>query len=236
MVLQMRYGPRWWWRAVRSPLGQKLIRYCLGSVVTTIISFAVLSVSYGVLHLWGAVADTVLANVVATVPGYWLNRTWTWGRTGRSDPWREVVPYWVLSLLGIGISMATAELAGSLARSHHLHALAATALVDGANLVAWSGVFVGKYLLFDRMFQSVATAMEGRGTSGSTTAPAPEPVGVGAEASGSEGLVPAGLVVGEPGVEGGLMGELAGEPLLLTAGQREASESVPPSQVAAGGR
>ncbi len=224
-MLQMRYGPAWWWRAARSPLGQKLIRYCLGSVVTTVISFTVLSVSYGVLHLWDAVADTLLANIVATVPGYWLNRTWTWGRTGRSDPWREVVPYWVLSLLGIAISMGTADLAGRLATSHHLPALAATALVDGANLVAWSGVFVGKYLLFDRMFRGVAEAMDQRAGRGVATA---------LRALEVEGRMEPGLEAASPAVVGEPIGLLRLPGALEDTGV--GSELDPPAEAAVGGR
>lgn len=137
----------------RSPLGIKLYRYVMGSVITTIVSFSVLTLVYGVFRWWTAVPSTVVANVVATVPAYWLNRTWTWGKVGRSDPWREVIPFWVLSVLGIVISMGTAALAEDVARSHHLGHLAAIVVVDGANLLAYGGVFIAKYVLFERLFR-----------------------------------------------------------------------------------
>ncbi len=139
-----------WW--LRSPQGVKYTRYFLGSVITTVISFLTLTILYGVVHRWGAVTCTVIANVVATVPAYWLNRTWTWGKTGKSDTWREVVPFWVASLAGIAISMVTAAWAADLARAHHFHRLGQTVLVDGANLAAYGVLFIGKYLLFERLF------------------------------------------------------------------------------------
>ncbi len=148
---------------LRSPLGIKLYRYFMGSVITTVVSFVVLTLVYGVLRLWGAVPSTVFANVVATVPAYWLNRTWTWGKSGRSDVWREVVPFWVLSILGIVISMGTAAGAADLARSHHLGHLSAIALVDGANLAAYGVLFVGKYLVFERLFRVAEALRTGRG-------------------------------------------------------------------------
>lgn len=151
-MLRMGYIPRRCWAFYRSPLGKKLYRYVMGSVITTVISFGVLTLVYGVLHLWGAVLSTVFANVVATVPAYWLNRTWTWGKGGRSDPWGEVMPFWVLSIIGIAASMGTAQIASDLTRQHHLEGLTATILVDAANLVAYGVLFVGKYLVFNRLF------------------------------------------------------------------------------------
>jgi putative flippase GtrA len=139
-----------WW--LQSSQGVKYTRYFLGSVITTVISFLTLTILYGVVHRWGAVTCTVIANVVATIPAYWLNRTWTWGKTGKSDTWREVVPFWVASLAGIAISMVTAAWAADLARAHHLHRLGQTVLVDGANLAAYGVLFIGKYLLFERLF------------------------------------------------------------------------------------
>lgn len=160
-MLRMRYGLAWLWAFYRSPQGKKLYRYVMGSVITTIVSFAVLTLVYGVFRWWGAVASTVFANVVATVPAYWLNRTWTWGKGGRSDLWREVMPFWVLSIAGIAISMGTADLAAAFGRAHDLHHLVELVVVDGANLAAYGVLFVGKYLVFDRLFrlaESVRTA------------------------------------------------------------------------------
>lgn len=145
----------------RSPLGVKLFRYVMGSVITTVVSFGVLTVAYA-LHWWGAVPSTVFANVVATVPGYWLNRNWTWGKGGRSDPWREVAPFWVLSVLGIALSMGTASFAASAAQTHHLGHLTAIVVVDGANLAAYGILFVGKYLAFERLFRAAAAMRAAR--------------------------------------------------------------------------
>jgi len=141
-----------WW--LRTPQGVKYTRYFLGSVITTVISFVTLTILFGVVHRWGAVTCTVIANVVATIPAYWLNRTWTWGKTGRSDTWREVLPFWVACLAGIAISMVTAAMAADFARVHHIHRFGQTVLVDGANLAAYGVLFIGKYLLFERLFLS----------------------------------------------------------------------------------
>ena len=61
-----------------------------------------------------AVAANVVANVVATVPSYVLNRRWVWGRGGRSHFWREVMPFWVLSFIGLAFSSPPVWLASEL--------------------------------------------------------------------------------------------------------------------------
>ena len=38
------------------------------------------------------VPANILANVLATIPSYWLNRRWVWGKGGKSHFWREVGP------------------------------------------------------------------------------------------------------------------------------------------------
>lgn len=187
-------------RFCRSPLGVKLFRYVMGSVITTVVSFGVLTVVYGVLGWWGAVPSTVFANVVATIPAYWLNRTWTWGKVGRSDPWREVIPFWVLSVLGIVISMGTAEVAAGLAHSHHFGHLLTTVVVDGANLAAYGILFVGKYVVFQRLFRAAEAVRSARVPAtvpASAVADEPVPATVGGGAV--PGLLHAGRPHGSPG-------------------------------------
>lgn len=141
------------WRYYRSPQGTKLYRYVMGSVITTIVSFGVLTLVYGVFRWWSAVPSTLFANLVATVPAYYLNRSWTWGKYGKSDIWREVVPFWVISVLGIVVSMGTAALASDFSHAHGFHHFGSTVVVDGANLVAFGVMWVGKYLFFQKMFK-----------------------------------------------------------------------------------
>ena len=70
----------------------KVLRYSLVSLVSIAVSQSVLMVAFGMLH-WTASAANVVACAVATVPSYYLNRCWAWGRRGRSHLWREVVPF-----------------------------------------------------------------------------------------------------------------------------------------------
>ena len=140
------------WRLYHTPSGKKMFRYAAVSVVSTIISFSLLGLFFGVFRLWSEVPDTVLANMIASVPAYYLNRTWSWGKTGRSHLTREVLPFWAMSIAGISLSILTASYAHHLSNAYHLHHFGRTVLVEGANTGAFGILWVLKFLLFNRLF------------------------------------------------------------------------------------
>src|ERR1700732_1698557 len=120
------------WRFSRTPEGLKLVRYSLVSLISALTSLVILTIVFGVLRLWSEVVSTLFANVMAGIPSYSLNRRWVWGKSGRSHIWREILPFWVMSITGIGFALYTASLARNFAYTHHLHHLAQTVLVVGA--------------------------------------------------------------------------------------------------------
>ena len=132
--------------------GKKIFRYSMVSVISTGVSFTVLFLVYGVGRLWTEVPSTVFANVVATFPSYWLNRSWAWGKSGRSHLVKEVIPFWALAALGITFSIVGASVARHLG-IHHSH-LVRTVLVLFANLASFGIFWVAKLALFNRLFQS----------------------------------------------------------------------------------
>jgi putative flippase GtrA len=141
------------WRLYHTPAGKRLFRYVAQSAITTLFSFALLGLVYGLFKLWTEVPSTVFANVVSTVPSYFLNRNWVWGKSGRSHLMKEVVPFWATSVAGILLSILTASEARHLGLTEfpHHHGLR-TALVEGANLFAFGVLWILKFLIFNRLF------------------------------------------------------------------------------------
>lgn len=146
------------WRFARTPEGLKLVRYTAVSIISALTSLVILTFVYGVLRLWGEVFSTLFANVMAGIPSYFLNRQWVWKKGGRSHIWREIVPFWVMSLTGIGFALLTASWAHDFANEHHLQHLARTALVVGANVGAFGLLWVLKFLILNRLFAQIADA------------------------------------------------------------------------------
>lgn len=149
------------WRFSRTPDGVKVVRYTLVSVISALVSLLVLTIVFGVLRLWSEVYSTLFANIMAGIPSYILNRRWVWGRSGRSHIWREIVPFWVMSIIGILFALYTASLAHDYANSHHLHHLARTVLVVGANIAAFGVLWLLKFIILNRLFAEIADAEVG---------------------------------------------------------------------------
>lgn len=144
----------------KSHQGRKLIRFTSVSVISTLVSQGLILILYGITRWMGVVEATVVANCLATVPAYNLNRRWTWGKTGRSHLWKEVAPFWAMSALGIAGSFfmslaAKAIVNGSyfVHHGHHAHHVLATLIVMAANFLAFAIFWVLKLLVFNRIFR-----------------------------------------------------------------------------------
>lgn len=140
------------WQKRDTPQAKQLFRYSAVSVVSTAVSFGVLAIVFGVLHLFGEIGSTVFANVCATIPSYYLNRKWVWGKGGRSHLLKEIVPFWCMSAIGIVVSIGGAAVARHLGIEHHLSHLQQTVVVLAANVTSFGVFWILKYLVFNRLF------------------------------------------------------------------------------------
>ena len=134
------------------PSSVKLIKYAGVSLVSTIVSQVTLILVFGVFHLMSEVPANILANVLATVPSYVLNRRWVWGKSGKSHFWKEVAPFWILSFVGLAFSSLAVWIAGDIARSHGLSHGATALLVNLANLMSFAILWIVKFVIYNKLF------------------------------------------------------------------------------------
>jgi len=133
--------------------GKKLIRFTSVSVISTLVSQGLIVIFYGLTKWMGVVEATVVANCLATIPAYNLNRRWTWGKSGRSHIVKEVMPFWIMSSMGIAVSFFGSLFARHIVNSHHLnHTLVGTLIVMAANFLSFSIFWVLKLIVFNRIF------------------------------------------------------------------------------------
>jgi putative flippase GtrA len=140
------------WQKRDTPEAKQLFRYTMVSVTSTVVSFGVLTLVFGVFHLWGTIVSTVFANVTATIPSYFLNRRWVWGKSGRSHLMKEIVPFWCMSAIGITVSIGGAAIARHVSLEHHLSHFDQTVVVLAANIISFGLFWVLKYMWFNRLF------------------------------------------------------------------------------------
>ena len=152
------------WGLYHTPQGKKVFRYGAVSAVSAVIAFSLLAFVYGVYPQWTEVPSALFSNIVATIPNYFLNRRWVWGKTGRSHLWREIVPFWAMSITGIVLALWTASLARQFSDAHDLTHLARTVVIVGANTAAFGILWILKFLILNRLFQTIPVADEESGT------------------------------------------------------------------------
>jgi putative flippase GtrA len=141
------------WEKRDTPEAKQLMRYTMVSVISTGVSFAVLGLVFGVFHIWGEVGSTLFANIVASVPSYFLTRRWVWGKSGRSHLVKEIIPFWAMSALGVAFSIVGASVAKHLGQHFGLSHFEQTLLVEAANVTSFAVFWVAKYLVFNRIFK-----------------------------------------------------------------------------------
>jgi putative flippase GtrA len=133
----------------RRPGGRKKVRYALVSVVAVPVGTAGV-VLFNVVQS-SALVGAVLGNSVGAVPSYLLNRYWVWQKGGRNRLLGEILPFWVITLIGIGFSGYVGHEAGQFTRHHHVTGLARAGILAAANLAGFGVLWVAKYVLFDRV-------------------------------------------------------------------------------------
>lgn len=128
----------------------KFIRYSMVSAVAIVISQVVILVCAWVFGFSGVVANAVGA-AASTPASYELNRKWAWGKHGKSHMWREVVPFWALTVAGFLASTVTVGLADSFAKHHSVTGLARALVIMGASLFAYGVIWIAKFVIFNRL-------------------------------------------------------------------------------------
>lgn len=128
----------------------KLFKFGSASVVGILISQIVLVVAHGVMDI-DAFVSNLLAVSISAGPVFLLNKRWVWGLSGRSSMRREVIPFWLFTLLGLVISTVLVVVTD--------HYTDRTWPVLLANITGFGLVWVSKFLFLDSVvFGAMADA------------------------------------------------------------------------------
>jgi putative flippase GtrA len=134
----------------RTELGGRLLRYSAVSIIALTLS-EVLLVSFNGGLGWGAAKSSTVATALATIPAYFLTRQWVWDRSGRSHLRKEVLPFWVIALIGWAFATLTVQFAEDRTKGAHLHGASSVAIVALAYIFAYGVLWVGKFVLFNKV-------------------------------------------------------------------------------------
>ena len=131
------------WSGLRARHGTKLIRFGAVSAFNVIFGQILLFMAQTVFD-WAAVGSNVFSVSVGAVPAYLLSRYWVWEKRGKNHLLREVLPFWSLALLGLGLSTLAVWYVDRQWDPHPL-------VINLTNLVAFGVVWAGKFVILDRV-------------------------------------------------------------------------------------
>ncbi len=139
---------------------RRLVRYGAVSVISSLVGLGVLGVLVGVRGTSAGWAN-VISTTVAAIPSFELNRRWSWqSRSGRAKA-DQVVPFFVMTFLGLGLSTYVVHWAGLIATEHALHRFHRTVAIESASLGTWAALWLVQYLILDRfLFRPLAERPE----------------------------------------------------------------------------
>jgi putative flippase GtrA len=142
------------WRATALRMGRSMC-VSVGTSALSATVLAVLAVGFGM----AAGTANVLATICGIGPSYAYNRRWAWRRSGRGDLWREVVPFWVLSLSGLVLSTAAVAAVSSWGADWP-DAVRAVAL-PAANIAVFGALWLVQFVVLDRVLFAGPEALGG---------------------------------------------------------------------------
>ena len=128
---------------------RKLVKYSMVSLISIVVSQTVQFATFFLTH--NGVLSSVIAVAVGTVPSYELNRRWTWRKNGPSHLWREIVPFWVMSFIGLVFSTFCVYAAEQWAEDRGMSKAHTALLLNLASLAAFGILWVGKFFIFNKL-------------------------------------------------------------------------------------
>jgi putative flippase GtrA len=127
---------------LRSPTIVKLLKYSSASFAGLVVGQSVLALFYSGLE-WGAIPSNLVSVAIGAIPNYLINRYWTWHQTGKNRLWGEVVPFWVMSALGLILSLIAVNYADSRWDSTVINSI--------AQLSGFGVLWLAKFFVLDKV-------------------------------------------------------------------------------------
>jgi len=136
----------------RSDAGKRAIRYVATSgfgVVTTQILLALFLYAL----VWKPGISNFIAVSIVSVPAFLLNKYWVWGKRGRAHMRREVIPFWLFTVAGLGLSTIAVALVVNITKDPDVSGLehGNKIAVQLANIAGFAVLWVLKYVFLDKL-------------------------------------------------------------------------------------
>jgi putative flippase GtrA len=120
---------------------RKLMKYSAVSAVAFPVTQVILLICTGPLDMSGVQAN-LIAVTLMSIPAYILNRYWVWGKKDKNRFTTEILPFWIVTLVGLALSTLFAHYADMWSDS--------PLAINLANALGFGTVWVFKFLILDK--------------------------------------------------------------------------------------
>jgi putative flippase GtrA len=145
-VLHRRLGHR--------PLVAKWMKYGTASAAGVVVGQSVLIFCLVVADL-DAITSNVIAVTAGSVPNYLINRAWTFNKRGAHSFTREVLPFWLMAVLGLVLSTIAVAVVDERVDGNVI-------AISLTNIAAFGVLWFAKFVVLDRyLFAPLAAVVEG---------------------------------------------------------------------------
>jgi putative flippase GtrA len=134
---------------LRGKVGVRFIRFVGVAVASLATSEVTLALCDAAFHLT-AIPAAVISWFTGAVVSYVLSR-WAWERKGKPDLLREMLPFWIISVVVVVILTLSTKLGYAIATDHHLHGVSHAAVVGGIYFIANCITFLARFVIFHYM-------------------------------------------------------------------------------------
>ena len=122
--------------------GALAMRYSMVSVIGVVITQTLLVLFVGILDREPTWSNVVAVSLCA-IPVFFLNKRWVWSHDGKLSIRREVLPFWVFTLAGLGLSTAMVAISKGISDS--------PLMVMAANISGFGILWVAKFLFLEQV-------------------------------------------------------------------------------------
>jgi putative flippase GtrA len=129
------------------PLIHKFVKYAMTSVVGVGLGQSLIFLFASILDWPGGWAN-VTAVAIGTGPTYYISRHWVWQKRGKHSFQAEVIPFWVMTFLGLLLSTIVVVLLENQYPDTKI-------LVNVGNFIGFGVLWIAKFFVLDRMLFKV---------------------------------------------------------------------------------
>jgi putative flippase GtrA len=134
---------------------EKGLKYLGVSVINVVVGQSLLLIFHAFLG-WPQAAANAIAVMISAFPAYYLSRKWVWGKSGKSQFKKEVLPFWIFVFIGLVFSTAMVALGAHLtdtSGSSENLALWEKLLPNALNALSFFILWIIRFFLMEKLFE-----------------------------------------------------------------------------------